>query len=319
MVYKEIYGFKNMKLSIVTTLYKSSLYVDEFYKRITLEAKKITDDYEIIFVDDGSPDDSLQKGISLYKQDKKVKVIELSRNFGHHKAIMTGLSHAKGDFVFLIDVDLEEEPELLGNFWKELHKEKDIDVIYGVQESRKGAFFERISGGAFFDLFNFFSDTKIEKNVSVIRIMSKQYVQELMQYDETEIVFVGLCALTGFNQKIIYFKKGFRGKSSYDLKRKVAMAIDMITSFSNKPLNFVFNLGLFITSFSIVFILYLFINKFLHNTLIGGWTSVMASIWLIGGLVMISIGIIGIYISKIFLEVKDRPRSIIKKTHKVDE
>lgn len=308
-----------MKLSIVTTLYKSSLYVDEFYSRISKEAQKITDEYEIIFVDDGSPDDSLKKAVALYEKDNKVKVIELSRNFGHHKAIMTGLAHAKGEFVFLIDSDLEEEPELLEQFWNELKKEEKLDVVYGVQKSRKGKFFERISGSLFFDLFNFFSETKIEKNVSVIRLMRKKYVNELVKYHETEIVFVGLCALTGFNQKIVYFKKGFRGKSTYNLKRKVTMAIDMITSFSNKPLSFVFNLGLSITFFSIIFILYLFLNKFLNNILINGWTSVMASIWLIGGLVMMSIGILGIYISKIFLEVKNRPRSIIKKFYEDTE
>ena len=107
-----------MMLSIVTTLYKSSPYVSEFYERVSKQAQKITDNYEIIFVDDGSPDDSLQKCIALHKHDQKVTIIELSRNFGHHKAMMTGLSHAKGDFVFLIDSDLEEEPELLGSFWQ---------------------------------------------------------------------------------------------------------------------------------------------------------------------------------------------------------
>ena len=144
-----------MKLSIVTTLYKSSPYIDEFYARISKEAQKITDDYEIIFVDDGSPDDSLQKAVALYEKDSKVKVIELSRNFGHHKAIMTGLSHAKGEFVFLIDSDLEEEPELLGKFWEELHKEKELDVVFGVQESRKGGWFEKFTGGLFWKLINF--------------------------------------------------------------------------------------------------------------------------------------------------------------------
>ena len=127
-----------MKLSIVTTLYKSSPYIDEFYVRISKEAQKITNDYEIIFVDDGSPDDSLLKVVALYERDSRVKVVELSRNFGHHKAIMTGLSCAKGDFVFLIDSDLEEAPELLGSFWNELQKEDDLDVVYGVQEKRKG-------------------------------------------------------------------------------------------------------------------------------------------------------------------------------------
>src|SRR6056300_832993 len=103
-----------MKLSIVTTLYKSSEYIEEFYSRITQEAKKITNDYEIIFVDDGSPDDSLSKVIKLFEKDYHLKILELSRNFGHHKAMMTGLSYAKGDYVFSIDCDLEEEPEILG-------------------------------------------------------------------------------------------------------------------------------------------------------------------------------------------------------------
>jgi putative glycosyltransferase len=153
-----------MKLSIVTTLYKSSPYVDEFYERISKEAQKITDNYEIIFVDDGSPDDSLQKCITLHQQDQKVTVVELSRNFGHHKAIMTGLSHAQGDFVFLIDVDLEEEPELLGKFWQELQNGADLDLIFGVQERRKGGWFERVSGYLYFKLLNHLSNVKIPEN-----------------------------------------------------------------------------------------------------------------------------------------------------------
>ena len=177
-----------MKLSIVTTLYKSSPYIDEFYARISKEAQKITDDYEIIFVDDGSPDDSLQKAVALYEKDSKVKVIELSRNFGHHKAIMTGLSHAKGEFVFLIDSDLEEEPELLGKFWEELHKEKELDVVFGVQESRKGGWFEKWSGEMFYKVFNYFSGVKIPKNFLTVRLMKQNYVKNLTSFQEKEIV-----------------------------------------------------------------------------------------------------------------------------------
>src|SRR6185369_8084865 len=126
-----------MKLSIVTTLYYSEPFIKEFYNRITAEAKKITDSYEIIFVNDGSPDPSLAAAIELHKNDTHVKVFDLSRNFGHHKAIMTGLSHAKGDYVFLIDVDLEELPEWLGMFWKDMKNQTEFDVIYGVQDTRK--------------------------------------------------------------------------------------------------------------------------------------------------------------------------------------
>ena len=152
-----------MKLSIVTTLYNSSDYIEGFYDRITNTALKITGDYEIIFVNDGSKDDSLEKAVSLFQKDDRIKVIDLSRNFGHHRAIMTGLSHARGDYVFLIDSDLEEEPELLDIFWKELGNSTGVDVIYGVQEKRKGGLFERISGWFFYRFFNMVSDFKISK------------------------------------------------------------------------------------------------------------------------------------------------------------
>ena len=119
-----------MRLSIVTTLFQSSDYIEEFYKRISSEAKKITNNYEIIFVDDGSPDDSLQKAVSIHEKDAKVIVLELSRNFGHHKAIMTGLANANGDFVFLIDSDLEEDPEFLGKFWSEIQNNNESYLFH---------------------------------------------------------------------------------------------------------------------------------------------------------------------------------------------
>ena len=162
-----------MKLSIVTTLCYSPDYVNEFYERVSKEAKKITDDYEIIFVDDGSSDDSLQKAVALYEKDIKVKVIELSRNFGHHKAIMTGLSYAQGDFVFLIDSDLEEEPELLGKFWAEMQKDDTVDVVYGVQKKRKGGWFERWSGEIYYKIVNKLGNMTIPKNIITARLMKK--------------------------------------------------------------------------------------------------------------------------------------------------
>lgn len=149
-----------MKLSIVTTLYYSAPYIEEFYKRIKTSIAKLNiTDYEIIFVDDGSPDNSLEVAKSIIAIDQNVSVIDLSRNFGHHKAIMTGLTHAKGDYIFLIDVDLEEEPELLELFWKE-NDNDDVDVVYGIQRKRKGKIFEKISGFQFFIIFNFFIKCK---------------------------------------------------------------------------------------------------------------------------------------------------------------
>jgi putative glycosyltransferase len=305
-----------MTLSIVTTMYHSSLYVDEFYDRITAEAQTITDDYEIIFVDDGSPDDSLQKAIKLYKKDKKVKVIELSRNFGHHKAIMTGLSHAKGEFVFLIDVDLEEEPELLGRFWEELQSGEDLDVVYGVQESRKGRWFERWSGRIYYQVFNYLVDEgKIAKNILAVRLMKNNYIKNLLAFKEKEFFFAPICEMTGFNQKDLKIKKHSTSPTTYTFWHKYNLLINSIFTFSIKPLYFMFYLGNIITFISFIYIINIVIKKLIFDVNIAGWTSLIASIWFLGGLIILFLGTISIYISKIFIETKNRPFAIIKKIY----
>lgn len=142
-----------MKLSIVSTLYQSSPYIDEFIRRVSVCAQQITEAYEIILVNDGSPDDSLHKALIAQRQDTHLKIVDLSRNFGHHEAGMAGLEQAQGEFVFLIDSDLEENPELLLQFWSELTRRPDVDVIYGIQEQRKGGWFEQFSGYLFYIIF----------------------------------------------------------------------------------------------------------------------------------------------------------------------
>ncbi len=301
-----------MQLSIVTTLYKSSNYVNEFYQRISAEARKITNDYEIIFVDDGSPDDSLQKAVALHKEDQKVKVIELSSNFGHYKAIMTGLKYAKGKYIFLLDSDLEEEPELLGQFWQELQEDEDMDVVYGVQESRKGKIFERWSGQLFWNLFNKISSTKIPSNITTVRLMKENYVRALISFEEREIFIAGIYYLAGFKQKAIIIKKLSISKTTYTFKNKINIAIDSITSFTNFPLRIIFNLGFSISLLSFFYILWIIYNKLFLNISMLGWTSLIVSVWFLGGLILISIGVIGIYISKIFNETKKRPYTIIR-------
>ena len=305
-----------MKLSIVTTLYKSSPYIDEFYARISKEAQKITDDYEIIFVDDGSPDDSLQKAVALYEKDSKVKVIELSRNFGHHNAALTGLKNVNGDFVFLIDIDLEEEPELLGKFWEELHKEKDIDVVFGVQESRKGGWFEKNSGQVFYKVFNFLSPTKVTANQTTVRILTSRFIKALSDnLKEKNLFLAGNLEALGFKQKTLEIKKQKRQGSNYTFSKKIQLMINSITSFSSKPLVYVFYLGSMISFFSFTYIAYLLIMRLFFGQPLVGWTSMIVSVWFMSGLIIFSIGVLGIYLSKIFDEVKQRPITIIKKIY----
>ncbi len=305
-----------MKLSIVTTLFKSTEYIQEFYTRISIEAQKITQNYEIIFVDDGSPDNSLQKAIELFEKDNRIIVIELSRNFGHHKAIMTGLSHAKGSFIFLIDVDLEEEPELLGTFWEELNKNKDLDVVYGYQENRKGYWFERWSGNFFYKFFNIFGNINFPTNLSTSRLMSKDYKQALISHKENEIFLGGLYTSTGFNQRGMKIKKKFNKKSTYSFRKKTSLFVNALTCYTNFPLKLIFYAGLIFFGMALAISINLFFNKIFFNNVISGWTSLIISIYLIGGLILISLGILGIYIAKIINETKKNPYTIIKKIKK---
>lgn len=301
-----------MKLSIVTTLYQSASYIREFYERSTEVAKKLVEDsYEIIFVNDGSPDNSLDLAVQLTEHDPHVIVVNLSRNFGHHKALMTGLSHATGERIFLIDSDLEEVPECLLSFAEKMER-ASCDVVYGVQEHRKGNWFERWSGNLFWVLINGLSGLKIPSNVTTARLMTRQYVNALLKHDEREIFMAGLWYITGFNQQPLKIVKGATSPSTYTLRRKLSLFVNSVTSFSNAPLIGIFYIGLLITAFSSCYIFYLFFNRLFLSIPLSGWTSLMASIWLIGGLLILFLGIIGIYLAKVFSETKRRPYVIIK-------
>ena len=300
-----------MRLSIVTTLYDSAPYLEEFCARVSSAAARITHDYEIILVNDGSPDNSLELAVALYRKDPQITVVDLSRNFGHHKAMMTGLAHARGSLVFLLDSDLEEEPELIKTFYDELTRNA-ADVVFGVQQKRKGRLFERVSGAIYFQVFNLFSTHHIPPNHITARLMTKAYVAALLRHQEREFVMSGLWALTGFKQVPLTVRKHHKAKSAYGLRRKISHLVNAITSFSSKPLVLIFYLGCFILLASSIAAIDLIIRKVLFGTLLEGWASLIVSVWLLGGLTIFCLGVIGIYLAKIFIEVKQRPYTIIK-------
>lgn len=304
-----------MKLSIVTTLYQSSAYVEEFHRRASEAAKHLVgESYEIIFVNDGSPDNSLDLAIKLTGVDDHVITVDLSRNFGHHKAMMSGLSHAKGEKIFLIDSDLEEEPEWLLEFNQQMEAD-NCDVIYGVQNRRKGKLFERFSGWLFYKLFNVLTGLALPKNPVTARLMSRRYLDALLQHEEREISIGGLFLITGFYQQPFVIRKHHTSESTYSFAHKMTVMVDSITSFSNKPLAAIFYIGLVILVLASINIIYLLLNWMVFSTPLSGWTSVMASIWFLGGLIVLFIGIVGIYLSKIFTETKQRPNSIVRQVY----
>lgn len=307
-----------MKLSIVSTLYKSAPYIDEFVNRAATAARRLYgDDYEIVLVNDGSPDNSLAFAVTLCSSNPHLVVVDLSRNFGHHKAMMTGLAHANGEQIFLIDSDLEEEPEWLLSFAEQMQREQ-CDVIYGVQEERKGGLFERWSGKWFYSFFRALTGLELPKNIVTARLMTRRYVSALIQHDEREVFIAGLWHITGFDQRSRLIKKHNTSETTYTFQHKISLLVNSVTSFSNAPLIGIFYIGACIFLIAGVCTAYLLINWLFFLKPVGGWTSVMASIWLLGGLVISFIGIVGIYLSKIFSETKRRPYTIVRQIYGKD-
>jgi putative glycosyltransferase len=292
-----------MYLSIVSTLFKSAPYLTAFYERCKETACSITEDFEIILVNDGSPDHSLQIVEDLASKDPRIVVIDLSRNFGHHAALRYGLTKAKGEWVFLIDSDLEESPEWLADFMKA--KERDADVVYGVQERRKGKWFERISGSLYYSISGAISEYPIPKNVVTARLMSKEYVKAVLQYPEKDIELWVLFAYVGFQQQAVKVRKGDKGISAYSLGKKVSMLFSSITSSSNAPLYGLFFTSIIMWGVSFLFFAYYFFSK--------NDPAFLLSFFGLGiSTVCVFIGIGAVYLAKILKEVKNRPFAIEK-------
>lgn len=309
-----------VKLSVVTSLYNSTDFIDEFCLRTVEAVEKITDQYEIIVVNDGSPDDSADKTRSWAAKNGRIKLIELSRNYGHHYAMLAGMANASGDYVCIIDSDLEEDPAYILNLWEEMQAEPNLDMIYGIQKGRrKGRFFERFSGSLFYSLFAWLSDTPYVANQLTARIMKRRFVQHVLEFPESLINLSGIFCLAGFKQKALPLKKTGKDKTSYNLSKKIILATELICSFSTKPLQIIFWMGFIFTSISLIIVFYLVIQWSMGGYFPLGWPTIITSLWLIGGLIMMSLGVIGIYTSKIFLEVKRRPRYHISSIYSMPE
>ena len=301
-----------MELSVVTTLYGSAPQVVEFYRRAKEAAETVTSDYEIVFVNDGSPDDSLERTLAIAGQDPAVVVVDLSRNFGHHPAILAGLSFAAGRRVFLVDSDLEESPEWLRDF-AGLMDDTDADVVFGVQESRKGGPLRKLTGFLFYRLFNTLSVTKVPANPCTVRLMTREYVDALLEMPERNVFLAGTFAWLGFSQVAVPVAKAEPKTSRYGLLRSMRLFLNALTSFTSYPLQLAFVLGSIISAAAGLYGLMLITTKLLApETVVSGFTSMMVSIWFLGGLIMLMIGLIGIYLSRVFIEVKDRPRFVVR-------
>lgn len=303
-----------MKLSIVSTLYKSAAGLREFYERAVGVAERITDEVELILVDDGSPDDSRAIALSLQDRDPRIVVVELARNFGHHRAMMTGLAHAKGDLVFLVDSDLEEPPELLEVFHSKLTTE-GWDVVYGVQRVRRGSLVERLTGEAFFRITEALSDHPLPRNVVTARLMRKDYVRALVAHEDRAFLIAHLWVIAGFRQAPIEIEKLALSPTTYGFGARMHMAVQHITTTSTRLLYLIFFLGLGVFLLSLLMVSFFLVRYAAHGIGVDGWTSLFVSLWFFGGLIVLILGVIGIYVGNIQAEVKRRPYTHLRALH----
>jgi len=302
-------------LSIVTTMYKSETFILEFCARASAAAEAITPNFEIILVNDGSPDASGDVARSLCTEDPRIVLIDLSRNFGHHAAILAGLDAARGRHVYLTDSDLEEQPEWLLQFWEKA-VEGSHDVVYGIQKSRMGKGLDNLLGQGFWWLLNTSSSVAIPRNQMTCRLMSRDYLDSFLDVRDKVIYLGGLFPWVGYEQEPIYLVKSPRpnsSKSTYGVFRKLQQLVDSMTSFTAAPLTMFFMLGVLIWLGSLLYGALLVAYSILYpNVVLSGFTSLMFSIWFLGGLIILGIGTVGQYVAKIFQEVKDRPRYVVR-------
>ena len=299
-------------LSVVTTAYNSEKVIDEFIARASTVAGTVNQKFEIVIIDDGSSDNTYERLQAHLSQGVPLKIVTLSRNFGHHKALLTGLEHAAGDLIFLVDSDLEEKPELLPEFWSIMQRES-VDVVFGVQSRReRGSKRDKVVGSLFYSIYNALSETKIPSNLCVVRLMSRRYLDALLEFRETEMIIGSLWAMTGFKQISHPVEIAYKGHSTYSVPKKFGMALNAIISTSVLPLKIYFWISCIVTLLSLLVVMTLLFQFFFLGISSPGYYSIVSSIWLTSGFIASGLGLIGLYIAVIMKEAKQRPRTTIQ-------
>ncbi|MDD8038558.1 MAG: glycosyltransferase family 2 protein [Acidobacteriota bacterium] len=310
-------------VSVIVPVYSEEKIIPEFYRRTTSVLDKLAGryDHEILFVDDGSRDGTAALLRDLCRNDPRVKAVFLSRNFGHQFAITAGLDHVRGDAAVIIDGDLQDPPEVIPemiNKWEEGNK-----VVFGIREKRRGEnVFKLLTAKIFYRLIRLLSDIRIPVDAGDFRLLDRRVVLALRNVREENRYLRGLVSWTGFAQVGVSYRRDprFAGKTKFTLKKMVRFAFDGILSFSDKPLKITAYIGFLITLASFLMAGRVLIGKIRHpEVLVSGWTSLILAVLFIGGIQMISLGILGLYLGRQYREVKKRPLYIVADTANLGE
>ena len=301
----------NFKVSVVIPCFNEEENIFLIYSNL-LKVLDNYKDYEVIYVDDGSEDKTLEKIQKLGNDNKNIKYLSLSRNFGHQNAIKAGLDYSSGDCVISLDADLQHPPEIIDKMIKKWLE--GYDVVYTIRINAKLSFYKRITSKLFYKIINILSSTKIQQNAADFRLLDKKVVEQIREIKENYLFIRGLISWIGFKQTFIKYKPNerFAGNTKYSFRKMSKFALSGITSFSTKPLYFSIIIGVIIAFLAFLYGVYVIYAVIFTDKVIIGWASLIASVLFIGGLQLIMIGIIGEYLGKLFMENKRRPNYIIK-------
>tara|TARA_A100000171_G_scaffold51983_1_gene68343 strand:+ start:6706 stop:7668 length:963 start_codon:yes stop_codon:yes gene_type:complete len=303
-------------ISVIVPIYNEEKNIPVLYKRLKDSVREISASYELLFINDGSKDASIFELMKLTEQDANVRYINFSRNFGHQIAVTAGLNYCQGDAVVIIDGDLQDPPELIPELYAKF--KEGFEVVYAKRKKRKGeSFFKKVTAKLFYRILKKITTTDIPLDTGDFRLIDKKVVRYLRLMPEQNKFIRGQISWLGFNQTYVLYDRDSRkeGKTGYSVSKMFKFAMDGITGFSDKPLSFVTKLGFFISFLSFLAIIFAIYSHFILQKTITGWTSLIIAVLFIGGIQLISIGIIGAYISRMNKNLLNRPLYIIESSN----
>ncbi len=294
-------------LSIVSPVYKAESIVHLLIEQLEKNIEPVTGDYEIILVEDGSPDNSWDEIVKQCAKNGKVKGIKFSRNFGQHYAITAGIEHATGDWIVVMDCDLQDRPEEIINLYKKANE--GFDIVLARRFERKDPFFKRLSSKLFYMALSYLTGTSQDPRIANFGIYHCKVIDSVNKLKEPIRYFPTMVKWVGFNKTIIDVEHGMRasGSTSYNWGQLFRLALDIILVNSDKPIKLIFKAGFIIALLSFLIGIYIIYNYLINKITVAGYTSLLVSIWFIGGMIMFILGLIGLYVGKTFEGVKNRP------------